>query len=337
MRPKTLARAHPATHYLTHSAKDAVMLKVAIQMDPVEAVNIDSDTTWLMMMTAQERGHALWIYDFRTLALENGRLYCRARPARLAQIQGHHADLGDEVKLDLQCDVDVILMRQDPPFDMAYVTATYLLETVHPGTLVINDPAEVRSAPEKLLVTQFPDLTPPTLISSDPVALVDFHRRHGDVVLKPLHGAAGSGVVRLKAEDPNLEALIEIHAMGSRDPLVIQKFIPAVSKGDKRILLVDGEPVGAINRIPAKDQVRSNLRVGGTAAPVELTPRDLEICKAIGPTLKARGLIFVGIDVIGDWMTEINVTSPTGAQQLKQFTGTDATAAMWAVIEKKKG
>ncbi|MCV0414137.1 MAG: glutathione synthase [Brevundimonas sp.] len=312
------------------------MLKVAIQMDPIEAVNIASDTTFLMAMTGQERGHRLWVYDFRTLALEEGRLYCRARAVTLRLTVGDHVTFGDWERLDLGRDVDVILMRQDPPFDMAYVTATYLLETVHPHTLVVNDPAEVRSAPEKLLVTRFPDLTPPTLVSSDPVALVAFHEKHGDVVLKPLHGAAGSGVVRLKAGDPNLEALIEIHATGSRDPLVIQKFLPAVSAGDKRILLVDGEPVGAINRIPAKDQVRSNLRVGGTAAPVELTARDKEICAAIGPTLKARGLIFVGIDVIGDWLTEINVTSPTGAQQLKNFTGVDATAAMWDVIERKR-
>jgi len=311
-------------------------MKVAIQMDPIEGVNIASDTTWLMAMEAQNRGYPLWVYDFRTLALDEGRLYCRARPVTLRQVEGDHVTFGEEAKLDLGRDVDVILMRQDPPFDMAYVTATYLLETVHPQTLVVNDPAHVRSAPEKLLVTHFPDLTPPTLISSDPVALVDFHKRHGDVVLKPLHGAAGSGVVRLKADDPNLEALIEIHATGSRDPLVIQKFLPAVSKGDKRILLIDGEPVGAINRVPLKDQVRSNLRVGGTAAPVELTPRDLEICAAIGPTLKERGLIFVGIDVIGDWMTEINVTSPTGAQQLKQFSGVDAAALMWDAIETRR-
>ncbi len=311
-------------------------MKVAIQMDPIEGVNIASDTTWLMATEAQNRGYALSVYDFRTLALDEGRLYCRARSVTLKQVQGDHVTFGDEVKLDLGRDIDVILMRQDPPFDMAYVTATYLLETVHPQTLVVNDPAQVRSAPEKLLVTRFPDLTPPTLISSDPVALVDFHKRHGDVVLKPLHGAAGSGVVRLKADDPNLEALIEIHAAGSRDPLVIQKFLPAVSAGDKRILLVDGEPVGAINRVPLKDQVRSNLRVGGTAAPVELTPRDLEICAAIGPTLRERGLIFVGIDVIGDWMTEINVTSPTGAQQLKQFSGVDAAALMWDVIETRR-
>ncbi|MFC5372040.1 glutathione synthase [Brevundimonas faecalis] len=312
------------------------MLKVAIQMDPIEAVNVESDTTFLMALTGQARGHSLWVYDFRTLALEDGRLFCRARPVSVRREQGKHADFGPEERLDLAQDVDVVLMRQDPPFDMAYVTATYLLERVHPKTLVVNNPAEVRSAPEKLIATLFPGLQPPTLVTSDPQALVDFHRRHGDVVLKPLHGAAGSGVVRLKADDPNLEALIEIHAAASRDPLVIQKFIPAVSAGDKRIILVDGEPVGAINRIPAKDQVRSNLRVGGTAAPVELTPRDLEICAAIGPFLKERGLIFVGIDVIGDYLTEINVTSPTGAQQLLKFAGIDATERMWEVIEAKR-
>ena len=312
------------------------MLRVAIQMDPIEGVNIESDTTWLQAMEAQNRGYPIWVYDFRTLALEDGRLFCRARPVTLRQVVGDHVTFGEEVKLDLGQDVDVILMRQDPPFDMAYVTATYLLETVHPKTLVVNDPAEVRSAPEKLLVTKFPTLTPPTLISSDPVALNDFHRRHGEVVLKPLHGAAGSGVVRLKADDPNLDALVEIHAMGSRDPLVIQKFLPAVSKGDKRIILIDGEPVGAINRVPAKDQVRSNLRVGGSAQPVELTERDREICAAIGPTLRERGLIFVGIDVIGDWMTEINVTSPTGAQQLLRFNGINAADLMWDAIEARR-
>ena len=312
------------------------MLKVAVQMDPVEGVDIEVDTTWLMMTTAQERGHQLWVYDFRTLALEEGKLYCRARPVALSQIAGDHVTFGKEARLDLGQDVDVILMRQDPPFDMAYVTATYMLEMVHPKTLVVNDPAEVRSAPEKLMVTAFPGLQPPTLITSDPVALTAFHKLHGDVVLKPLHGNGGSGVIKLRADDPNLDALIEIHQGASRDPLVIQKFIPAVSKGDKRILLIDGEPVGAINRVPAEGAVRSNLHVGGTAMPVELTPRDLEICRAIGPTLKAKGLIFVGIDVIGDYLTEINVTSPTGAQQLKRFTGIDATALMWDVIEAKR-
>lgn len=312
------------------------MLKVAIQMDPLEDVNVESDTTFLMALSGQARGHKLWVYDFRTLALDEGVLYCRARPVTVKKEQGQHAQFGPEVRLNLEDDIDVVLMRQDPPFDMAYVTATYLLERIHPKTLVVNDPAEVRSAPEKLVATLWPQLQPPTLISADPVALVEFHKRHGDVVLKPLHGAAGSGVVRLRADDPNLEALIEIHAAASRDPLVIQKFIPAVSAGDKRIILVDGEPVGAINRIPAKDQVRSNLRVGGTAAPVELTSRDLEICATIGSYLKERGLIFVGLDVIGDYMTEINVTSPTGAQQLLNFAGIDATDIMWQVIERKR-
>lgn len=312
------------------------MLKVAIQMDPIEAVNVASDTTFLMALTGQARGHKLWVYDFRTLSLEDGKLYCRARPVTVKPVQGDHVVFGDEQKLDLEADIDVILMRQDPPFDMAYVTATYLLERIHPKTLVVNDPTEVRNAPEKLVATLFPGLQPPTLISNDPVALMDFHQRHGDVILKPLHGAAGSGIVRLKADDPNLEALIEIHAAASRDPLVLQKFIPAVSAGDKRIILIDGEPAGAINRIPAKDQVRSNLRVGGTAAPVELTERDLEICATVGPYLKERGLIFVGIDVIGDYLTEINVTSPTGAQQMLQFTGVDVTALMWDVIEAKR-
>ncbi len=312
------------------------MLKVAIQMDPIEGVNIDGDTTFFLALEAQARGHPLWVYDFRTLALEDGDLFCRARPVTLRPVVGDHVTFGEEVRLNLGRDVDVILMRQDPPFDMAYVTATYLLETVHPRTLVVNDPAEVRSAPEKLFATRFEGVQPPTLISADPVALVDFHERHGDVVLKPLHGAAGSGVVRLKAGDPNLEALIEIHAAASRDPLVIQKFIPAVSKGDKRIILIEGEPVGAINRVPAEGQVRSNLRVGGTAAPVEITDRDREICAVIGPELKARGLMFVGIDVIGDYLTEINVTSPTGAVQLKQFTGVDAAAILWDAIETKR-
>ena len=313
------------------------MLKVAIQMDPVETVNIEGDTTFMQAITAQARGHALWVYDVKTLALEDGRLSCRARPVTLRPVAGDHVTFGDWTTLDLAEDADVILMRQDPPFDMAYVTATYLLETVHPKTLVVNDPAEVRNAPEKLFATRFKGLQPPTMISGDPAALADFHARHGDVVLKPLHGAAGSGVVRLKAGDPNLDALVEIHAGVSRDPLVIQKFIPAVSAGDKRIILVDGEPVGAINRVPLKGHVRSNLRVGGVAEPVELTARDREICAALGPELKRRGLIFVGIDVIGDYLTEINVTSPTGAVQLKAFTGIDAAEIMWDVIEKKIG
>ena len=224
-------------------------------------------------------------------------------------------------------------MRQDPPFDMAYITATHFLEAIHPKTLVVNDPMEVRNAPEKLFVTGFPGLQPPTLITSDPTAIEDFRDRHGDMVLKPLYGGGGSGVIRLTASDPNLDALLELHAMIGREPVIAQKFIPAVSSGDKRILLVDGQPVGAINRIPAAGQVRSNLAKGGRAEAVELTARDQEICAIIGPALKSRGLLFVGIDVIGDYLTEINVTSPTGAQQLKRFGGPDAAVALWDRIE----
>jgi len=237
------------------------------------------------------------------------------------------------VLLDMKDDVDVVLMRQDPPFDMAYITATHFLEKVHPHTLVVNNPAEVRNAPEKLFVTDFPGVQPPTLITSDHEAIYDFRARHGDIVLKPLYGGGGSGVARLLADDPNLDALLELHAMIGREQVIAQKFVPAVSKGDKRVLLVDGEPVGAINRVPAAGQVRSNLRVGGRAEAVELTVRDLELCAIIAPELKRRGLLFVGIDVIGEYLTEINVTSPTGAQQLKRFGGADASAVLWDRIE----
>ncbi len=307
-------------------------LKVAVQMDPVEGINIDTDTSFLMMMEAQARGHSLWIYTPDKLSLEDGVVLARGRSAVLRDVKGDHVTLGpwEVVKL---ATMDVVLMRQDPPFDMAYITATHFLETIHPATLVVNNPAEVRNAPEKLFVTGFPGLQPPTLITSDPEAIDDFRARHGDMVLKPLYGGGGSGVVRLKADDPNLDALLELHAMISREQVIAQKFVPAVSKGDKRVLLVGGEPVGAINRIPADGQVRSNLARGGRAAAVDLTERDREICRIIGPELRRRGLLFVGIDVIGDFLTEINVTSPTGAQQLKRFGGADAAAAMWDGIE----
>jgi len=310
-------------------------LQVAIQMDPVEAVNIETDTTFMLMLEAQTRGHGLWVYPPERLALEDGRLGARGRALNLRAVKGDHHSL-DAVEVRDLSEMDVVLMRQDPPFDMAYITAAHLLEAIHPATLVVNDPGEVRNAPEKLFVTAFPDLHPPTLITADPEAIRDFQARHGDMVLKPLYGGAGSGVVRLKPGDPNLDALLELHAMIGREPVIAQKFIPAISKGDKRILLVDGEPVGAINRIPAAGQVRSNLARGGRAAAVELTARDEAICAAIGPALKARGLLFVGIDVIGDYLTEINVTSPTGAQQLKRFGGADAAARLWDVIEAKR-
>jgi glutathione synthase len=307
-------------------------LKVAIQMDPVEGINIDTDTTFFLMMEAQARGHSLWVYTPDKISMDEGVVRARGRSLSVQAVKGDHHRLGDWEVRDLS-EMDVVLMRQDPPFDMAYITATHFLEAIHPKTLVVNNPAEVRNAPEKLFVTGFPGVQPPTLITSDVEAIYDFRDRHGDMVLKPLYGGGGSGVVRLKPDDPNLDALLELHAMIGREQVIAQKFIPAVSKGDKRVILVDGEPIGAINRIPAEGQVRSNLARGGRAEAVELTPRDRELCAIIGPELKRRGLLLVGIDVIGDYLTEINVTSPTGAQQLKRFGGADVAAALWDRIE----
>jgi glutathione synthase len=313
-----------------------VTLRIAVQMNPLAGINIETDTTFMMMLEAQARGHLLWVYMPERLGLEDGRVLARGQQVTLRAIRGEHHQAGDIEVRDL-ADMDVVLMRQDPPFDMAYISAAHFLELIHPATLVVNNPAEVRNAPEKLFVTRFPGLQPPTLITSDSEAINDFRARHGDMVLKPLYGGGGSGVVRLTADDPNLDALLELHAMIGREPVIAQKFIPAVSKGDKRILLVDGEPVGAINRIPADGQVRSNLARGGRAEAVALTPRDIEICEAIRGDLRAKGLLFVGIDVIGDYLTEINVTSPTGAQQLKRFGGADAAAKLWDRIEAIRG
>lgn len=311
-------------------------LKVAVQMDPIEGINIEGDTTFLMMETAQARGHSLFVYLTETLALEEGRVFARGRDVTVKRVRGDHAVLGEPRRVELT-EFDVILLRQDPPFDMHYIDTTFFLEAVHPKTLVVNNPVEVRNAPEKLFVTKFPGLQPPTLITWDKAAILDFRERHGDLVMKPLNGRGGSGVTRHLRDDPNLDTLLELHAELGREPVIVQKFLPSVTKGDKRILLVDGEPVGAINRVPAKGQIRSNLAVGGEAQPVELTARDREICATIGPELKARGLIFVGIDVIGDYLTEINVTSPTGAVALKRFTGIDATDVMWQRIEELRG
>jgi len=308
-------------------------LRVAVQTDPIGGINIDTDSSFLMMLNAQERGHSLWVYSPDHLSLENGRVRARAQAVTIRPVKGDHVTAGPFVTLDLAEDIDVVLMRQDPPFDMAYITATHFLDAVHPATLVVNNPTEVRNAPEKLFVTGFPGVQPPTLISGDPEAIRDFQDRHGDIVLKPRYGGGGSGVVRLLKGDPNLDALLELHVMIGREPVIAQAFIPAVSKGDKRILLVDGQPVGAINRVPATGQVRSNLARGGRAEAVDLTARDLELCAIIGPELQRRGLLFVGVDVIGDYLTEINVTSPTGAQQLKRFGGPDVTLALWEKIE----
>ena len=307
-------------------------LKVAVQMDPLEAIKIEGDTTFLMMLTAQARGHSLFVYTPDRLVLEEGRVLARGRPVTVQDVKGEHARFGDWELKDLS-EFDVVLLRQDPPFDMAYITSTHFLDVVHPKTLVVNNPTEVRNAPEKLFVTGFPGVQTPTLITSDVEAIYDFRARHGDIVLKPLYGGGGSGVARLLADDPNLDALLDLHRMIGREPVIAQKFIPAVSKGDKRILLVDGEPVGAINRVPNAGQIRSNLAVGGRAEAVELTARDKELCAIIGPELKKRGLMFVGIDVIGDYLTEINVTSPTGARALERFTGVNATAILWNAIE----
>jgi glutathione synthase len=307
-------------------------LKVAVQMDPLERINIEGDTTFLMMLSAQARGHSLFVYTPDRLVQEGDKVFARGRPVTVKDVKGDHAAFGPWELKDLS-EVDVVLLRQDPPFDMAYITSTHFLDRIHPKTLVVNNPAEVRNAPEKLFVTGFPGVQPPTLITSDPEAIYDFRARHGDIVLKPLYGGGGSGVARLLIDDPNLDALLELHTMIGREPVIAQKFIPAVSKGDKRVLLVDGKPVGAINRVPAAGQVRSNLRVGGRAEAVELTARDRELCAIIGPELSRRGLLFVGIDVIGDFLTEINVTSPTGAQQLKRFTGIDATDILWERVE----
>jgi glutathione synthase len=301
-------------------------------MDPIEGINFEADTTFLMMEAAQARGHSLYVYTTDTLAMEDGRVFARGRDVTVQRVKGDHARLGEYRRAELS-EFDVILLRQDPPFDMHYIDTTFFLEAVHPKTLVVNDPVEVRNAPEKLFVTRFPQLQPPTLITKDPAAIREFRARHGDVVLKPLNGRGGSGVTRHLSDDPNLDALLELHALISPEPVILQKFLPSVTKGDKRILLIDGEAVGAINRVPEKGQIRSNLAVGGKAHPVELTARDREICATIGPDLKSRGLIFVGIDVIGDYLTEINVTSPTGAQALKTFTGIDAGDLLFQRIE----
>jgi glutathione synthase len=308
-------------------------LRVAVQMDPIEGINIEGDTTFLMMETAQARGHSLFIYTTAAAAMEDGRVFATGRDVTVQRVKGEHAALSAPRRVELT-EFDVILLRQDPPFDMHYIDYTFFLEAVHPKVLVVNDPVSVRNAPEKLFVTKFPHLQPPTLITTDPAEIAQFRARHGDVVLKPLNGKGGSGVTRHLKDDPNLAAMLEIHAQIAREPVIVQKFLPSVTKGDKRILLVDGEAVGAINRVPQKGQIRSNMAVGGKPEPVELSARDREICAAIGPELKARGLLFVGIDVIGEWLTEINVTSPTGAVALKAFSGIDATETLWARIEQ---
>jgi glutathione synthase len=309
-------------------------MKVAFQMDPIGSVNIDTDSSFRLAIEAQARGHALWHYTPDRLVFDEGRLVARARPMTLRRVAGDHVTLGPEEGLDLAA-VDVVWLRQDPPFDMAYITTTHLLDLLAPGTLVVNDPFWVRNSPEKILVLRFPDLTPPTMIARDLAAIRTFRARHGDVILKPLYGNGGAGVFRLDPDDLNLAALHELFTGFSREPLIVQKFLPDVARGDKRIILVEGEPVGAINRVPQAGETRSNLHAGGRAEPAVLTERDRAICAAIGPVLRGRGQIFVGIDVIGAHLTEINVTSPTGIQELERFDGVNAAALIWQAVERR--
>ena len=310
-------------------------LKVAIQMDPIEHVDIDADSTFALALEAQSRGHELCYYLPENLSMKDGVVTARVKTLRVQREKDNHFEAGDEQVIHL-AEMDVVLLRQDPPFDMNYITTTHLLERIHPATLVVNDPAHVRNAPEKLFVTEFDGVMPPTLISSDPEEIKAFRQEHKDIIVKPLYGNGGAGVFRLQNGDENLNSLLEMFAQMYREPVITQAYLPAVRQGDKRIILVDGEPVGAINRVPAEGESRSNMHVGGTPLKSELTPREQEICALIGPELRARGLIFVGIDVIGDYLTEINVTSPTGIQEIDRFDRANLAGLIWDAIEAKR-
>ena len=310
-------------------------LTVAVQMDPLESIGIAGDSSFALMLKAQDRGHRLFHYLARDLAYEDGRVRAKARPVTVQRVEGNHFTAGEAVTLDLSSDVDVVLMRQDPPFDIGYITATYLLERVAAETLVVNDPRSVRDAPEKLFVLDYARFMPPTMISRSLADVRAFHASHGEIVVKPLHGKAGEGVFRIGKDGTNLTALTELFGAIWKEPFIAQAFLPAVSEGDKRIVLVDGEVAGAINRVPGKGEFRSNLAAGGTAKATELTDREREICAALGPELKRRGLLFVGIDVIGGMLTEINVTSPTGIVAVDHFNGSDTPGLIWDAIEAK--
>ena len=310
-------------------------MKIAFQMDPITAVNINADSSFRLAEEAQRRGHSLFYYSADMLAFQEGTLTARGHKMHVQRVEGTPAILEPEEEVALS-DFDVIWLRQDPPFDMHYITTTHLLDLVHPKTLVVNDPFWVRNYPEKLLVLNFPDLTPPTTIARDLETIKAFKAKHKDIILKPLYGNGGAGVFRLDEGDRDLSSLHELFTGFSREPLIVQKFLPDVSNGDKRVILVTGEPVGAINRVPAKGETRSNMHVGGRPEKVGLTDRDREICAKIGPLLREKGQIFVGIDVIGDYLTEINVTSPTGIQELERFDGINVAEKIWQVIEAKR-
>lgn len=307
---------------------------VAVQMDPIESIKIRGDSTFALMLAAQKRGHTLYMHGPESLSMRDGKVTALARPVTVRDSEGDHFTAGSPERIDLGT-TQVVLLRQDPPFDMGYVTTTHMLERIHPRTLVVNDPAHVRNAPEKLFVTEFPDLMPPTLITRDRADIEAFRAEHGDVVMKPLYGNGGAAVFKLATDDPNFGSLFDLFASLSREPWVVQRFLPKVVDGDKRIILIDGVAAGAINRVPQKGDIRSNLVRGGAAAPTDLTPRELEICERIGPALKARGLIFVGIDVIDGNLTEINVTSPTGLRAIHRLGGPDLAHTIWDAIESK--
>lgn len=310
-------------------------LKIAVQMDHISGIDIAGDSTFAMLLEAQKRGHTLYHYVPNDLMMLDGRVQARLEPLSVRDEKGAHFTLGAPTVTTLT-EMDVVLLRQDPPFDMNYITTTHLLERVHPQTLVVNDPAHVRNAPEKIFVTEFPDLMPRTLISRNADDIRAFRREVGDIILKPLYGNGGAGVFRLTADDQNLASLLEMFEATYPEPFMVQQYLPDVRAGDKRIILVDGKAVGAINRVPAEGEARSNMHVGGRAEAVEMTRREHEICEAIGPALKERGFIFVGIDVIGDYMTEINVTSPTGIREVKKFGGADIASLIWDAIEEKR-
>ncbi len=310
-------------------------LAVAIQMDPIESVDIDADSTFVLALEAQARQHALFHYLPEELVFRQNRLYARARPLEVRRERGNHFTLGETQLLDLAT-MDVILMRQDPPFDMSYITTTHLLEHIHPQTLVVNDPCEVRNAPEKLFVTHFSELMPPTLISSSRDDILAFRRDYEDIIVKPLFGNGGAGVFHITPEDENLNSLLELFTEFYREPIIVQQYMPAVREGDKRIILIDGKPAGGVLRVPPPGEARANMHVGAEPVKTELTSRERDICDSIGPILASKGLIFVGIDVIGGYVTEINVTSPTGIQEINRFDGVSLESQVWDTIEARR-
>ena len=312
-------------------------LRIAIQMDPLETVDIHGDTSFALAEAAQNRGYSVFVYGPQHLTYSEGKVLARARPAKVQRVEDTPGLFGEETMLDLGADIDVVLMRQDPPFDMSYITACHLLELISEQTLVLNDPKFVRGSPEKIFPMLFPELMPPTMISRDEQAIKDFRAKHKDIILKPLYGNGGAGVFRVKADDSNYASLMEMFLERSREPIIAQAFLPDVKYGDRRVIIIDGEAVGAINRVPLEGETRSNMHVGGVAKPVELNEHDIRISNAIGPELKRRGQVLVGIDVIGDRLTEVNVTSPTGVQELKRFSGIDAAELFWVAVDRRLG